>query len=124
MHTHSHYSSSQSRQVAHRSLYETIRQLEARHVNVPQSMRQKFVLIHSYMLTKSLVRRGDHEGAARMLIRVAKNVSEFPNHIVPILTSTVIECQRAGLKKSAFEASQATIQLLFLFYSHVKFMFA
>lgn len=27
----------------------------------------------------------------------------FPKHVVPILTSTVIECQRAGLKKTAFE---------------------
>lgn len=49
------------------------------------------------------VQQGDHTGAARMLIRVAKNISKFPSHIVPILTSTVIECQRAGLKRSAFE---------------------
>lgn len=27
----------------------------------------------------------------------------FPKHVVPILTSTVIECQRAGLKQRAFE---------------------
>lgn len=27
----------------------------------------------------------------------------FPKHVVPILTSTVIECQRAGLKKTALE---------------------
>lgn len=37
-----------------------------------------------------------------MLIRVANNISKFPCHIVPILTSTVIECHRAGLKNSAF----------------------
>jgi hypothetical protein len=30
---------------------------------------------------------------------VAKNISKFPAHVVPILTSTVIECQRAGLKR-------------------------
>eukprot|EP00105_Crassostrea_gigas_P017572 XP_011435397.1 PREDICTED: WD repeat-containing protein 19-like [Crassostrea gigas] len=39
---------------------------------------------------------------ARMLIRVANNISKFPSHIVPILTSTVIECHRAGLKNSSF----------------------
>lgn len=50
-----------------------------------------------------MVRRGDHEGAARMLLRVARNISRFPTHIVPILTSTVIECQRTGLRNSAFE---------------------
>jgi WD repeat-containing protein 19 len=38
-----------------------------------------------------------------MLIRVAKSISKFPSHVVPILTSTVIECQRAGLKRSSFE---------------------
>jgi hypothetical protein len=29
--------------------------------------------------------------------------TRFPKHVVPILTSTVIECQRAGLKRTAFE---------------------
>ena len=38
-----------------------------------------------------------------MLIRAAKNISKFPKHLVPILTSTVIECQRASLKKTSFE---------------------
>lgn len=31
------------------------------------------------------------------------SISRFPKHIVPILTSTIIECNRAGLKKTAFE---------------------
>lgn len=78
------------------------------------------------------VKRGDHLKAARMLIRVSNNISKFPTResrrepnklnmkqpkthqnghwlrlcvcadVVPILTSAVIECQRAGLKKSAF----------------------
>ena len=56
---------------------------------------------------------------ARMLIRVANNISKFPSRkfgyincldhsdmitsdIVPILTSTVIECHRSGLRDSAF----------------------
>ena len=38
-----------------------------------------------------------------MLIRVAKHISKFPSHVVPILTSTVIECQRSGLRKNAYE---------------------
>lgn len=49
------------------------------------------------------IRRGDHNGAARLLLRVVQNVSKFPAHIVQILTSTVIECQRAGLKASSYE---------------------
>ncbi|KAF5840991.1 hypothetical protein DUNSADRAFT_14848 [Dunaliella salina] len=52
---------------------------------------------------QSLVAINDHTTAARMLVRVARNISKFPKHIVPILTSTIIECNRAGLKKTAFE---------------------
>ena len=61
------------------------------------------MLLHSYVLVKRLVKLGDHMNAAHMLIRVSKSISKFPSHTVPILTSTVIECQRAGLKQSAFE---------------------
>ena len=43
------------------------------------------------------------QGAAHMLVRVARNISRFPRHVVPILTSTVVECQRANLKSTAFE---------------------
>merc|ERR1712023_241400 len=87
---------------AHSIIYETIRQLEDQKVRVQQTLRRPFVLLHSYMLVKKLVKRGDHASAARMLLRVAKNISKFPCHIVPILTRTVIECQRAGLKDSAY----------------------
>jgi WD repeat-containing protein 19 len=38
-----------------------------------------------------------------MLIRVAKNITKFPAHVVQILTSTVIECQRAKLQKTCYE---------------------
>jgi len=55
------------------------------------------------MLAKRMSSKGDHALAARMLIRIARNISQFPAHTVPILTSTVITCQRAGLKKSSFE---------------------
>jgi WD repeat-containing protein 19 len=88
---------------AHAILFETIRQLEDQRAHVPQALRRSFVLLHSYTLVKRLAKRGDHEGAARMLLRVAKSISKFPTHTVPVLTSTVIECQRAGLRNSAFE---------------------
>ncbi len=42
-------------------------------------------------------------GAPPAVSRQARNISKFPKHIVPILTSTVIECHRANLKKTAFE---------------------
>ena len=89
--------------VAHNILLETHRDLSTRGFRVPQALRSAFLLLHSYLLVKKLVKMGDHTGAARMLIRVAKNISKFPSHVVPILTSTVIECQRAKLKRSSFE---------------------
>ena len=55
------------------------------------------------MLVKPLSKLGDHMAAARMLVRVARNISKFPMHVVPIITSTVIECHRAGLRGMAFE---------------------
>ena len=37
-------------------------------------------------------------------MRVARSISQFlESHVVPILTSTVIECHRAGLRRTAFE---------------------
>ena len=37
-----------------------------------------------------------------MLLRISQNISKFPAHAVPILTSTVIECARSGLRSAAF----------------------
>eukprot|EP01041_Mallomonas_annulata_P000695 gene695-1331_t len=89
--------------LAHAVIVETVRQLEDAGVKVSLQLRSHFVLLHSYTLVKRLVKSGDHSGAARMLLRVAQSVSKFPQHVVPILTSTVIECQRAGLKASSYE---------------------
>jgi phosphate starvation-inducible membrane PsiE len=38
-----------------------------------------------------------------MLVRISANISKFPAHAVAILTSTVVECYRSGLKKVAFD---------------------
>jgi WD repeat-containing protein 19 len=88
---------------AHSILFETIKQLEEHKVRVPQSLRRPFTLLHSYVLVRSLGKRGDSHGAASMLLRVAESISKFPSHKVPILTSTVIACSKAGLKSSALE---------------------
>ena len=89
--------------VAHGVVFETIRSLEDSGIKVPLQLRQQFVLLHSYLRVKGLVKSGDHMGAAQMLLRVAQNISKFPAHTVNILTSTVVECARAGLKASAYE---------------------
>ncbi|KNE64085.1 hypothetical protein AMAG_09147 [Allomyces macrogynus ATCC 38327] len=84
-------------------LFETQRQLVAGKHHVPAQMRHMLLLLHSYILVKVLVRQDDHLGGARMLARVSRNISQFPAHVVPILTSTVLECLRSGLKGSAIE---------------------
>ena len=83
-------------------LLKMYRGLRDKHIRVPNEMYQSLMLLHSYILVRFHVKRKDHTKAARLLIRVAGSISKFPAHVVQILTSTVIECQRAGLKQSAF----------------------
>uniref|UniRef100_A0A061RSU0 Wd repeat-containing protein 19 n=2 Tax=Tetraselmis sp. GSL018 TaxID=582737 RepID=A0A061RSU0_9CHLO len=96
--------------LAHSQLFETFRELRSQKRRIPAELTRSLMLLHSYILVKTLARIGDHESAARMLIRVARNISKFPEHIVPILTSTVIECQRAGFRKTAFEYASMLVR--------------
>jgi len=95
---------------AHTTLFETHRELEARKLKVPQTLRMTFILLHSYLLVKKRIKVDDHLGASRLLQRVAKNISKFPAHTVPILTSAVIECQRGGLKNASLEYASILMQ--------------
>ncbi|KAI5082974.1 hypothetical protein GOP47_0002717 [Adiantum capillus-veneris] len=70
---------------------------------IPADILQSLMLLHSYVLGKIHIRLGDHSTGSRLLIRVARSITKFPAHIVPILTSTVIECHRTGLLSTAFE---------------------
>eukprot|EP00873_Tetraselmis_striata_P029142 jgi/Tetstr1/449406/TSEL_036501.t1 len=96
--------------VAHGQLLATYRELQRQKKRTPAELTRSLMLLHSYILVKILARSGDHQGAARMLMRVARNISKFPEHVVPILTSTVIECQRAGFKKTAFEYASMLVR--------------
>ncbi|XP_074085717.1 WD repeat-containing protein 19 [Macrotis lagotis] len=87
---------------AHDVLFSMYAELKTQKIKIPSEMATNLMILHSYILVKIHVKSGDHMKGARMLIRVANNISRFPSHIVPILTSTVIECHRAGLKNSAF----------------------
>lgn len=55
-----------------------LRELKNRHIKVPAEMENNLVILHSYLLVKNHVKRNDHLKAARMLIRVAENISKFP----------------------------------------------
>jgi len=88
---------------AHALLLKTYRDLESQKLGVPMDLWRQLMILHSYILVKRLVKNGDHTNAALMLLRVAQNIQRFPAHMVPILTSVVIECQRAGIKDQARE---------------------
>ncbi|KAJ3064062.1 WD repeat-containing protein 19 [Podochytrium sp. JEL0797] len=88
---------------AHDLLLDNFRQLRKSKAKVPADLERMLMLLHSYILVKTLIRINQHELGARMLIRVSNSISKFPTHVVPILTSTVIECHRAELKKESYE---------------------
>jgi WD repeat-containing protein 19 len=96
--------------VAHGILFAMYQDLVRERLTIPAELRRNLVLLHSYTLAKKMTAAKQHDHAARMLIRVAKSISKFPAHVVPILTSTVIECQRAGLKKDSLEYAKILLR--------------
>jgi len=86
---------------AHQLLFKTYQDMKAQKLALPHELWRRLMIIHSYIIVKRLVKAGDHMNAALMLLRVAKNIQQFPAHIVPILTSVVIECQRAKMLTEA-----------------------
>ncbi|KAK6745813.1 hypothetical protein RB195_012122 [Necator americanus] len=91
--------------VARNVLLAMYQELVAKSIRVPNEMRNSLMIIHSYLIVKGLLRRNESLKAARMLIRVMTNISRFPAHVVPILTSTVVVCSKAGLKAAAHRAA-------------------
>lgn len=87
---------------AHDVLLDTFKDIRSSSNRIPFDLNQRLMLIHSFTLAKRLVKMNDHLGAARMLIRVATNISQFPQNNVNILTSCVAECTKANLKQAAF----------------------
>merc|ERR550514_884617 len=87
---------------AHTLLFRTHQDLKEQKLALPQELWRRLMILHSYVLVKRLVKVSHHD-AALMLLRVAKNIQQFPAHVVPILTSVVIECQRANLKCSSYQ---------------------
>jgi WD repeat-containing protein 19 len=92
-----------SLKAAHSLLFDVSVALTGAGAHVPRDLARTLVLLHSYVLIKKLISSGDAEGAARVLTRVAKNVSRFSGHAPNILQSAVIQCNRGGLKKQGHE---------------------
>lgn len=64
---------------AHDVLFGMYQELVQNDIKVPHEMYSSLMLLHSYILVRLHVRRGDHMKGARMLIRVANNISKFPS---------------------------------------------
>merc|ERR1711972_1102430 len=88
---------------AHQLLFRTYQDLKSQKLALSQELWRRLMVLHSYVIVKRLVKQGDHTSAALMLLRVARNIQQFPAHVVPILTSVVIECQRAKMTAKAYQ---------------------
>lgn len=86
------------------------RVMTAKQVRVPIELLRTLELLHSYVLAKRLVKHEDHEGAARMLLRCVDDLSRFKANSVALLTTTVVESHRAGLKKAAYDYSMMLME--------------
>lgn len=64
---------------AHDVLFGMYQELKQNDIKVPREMQYNLMLLHSYILVRLHVRRGDHLKGARLLIRVANNISSFPS---------------------------------------------
>lgn len=76
---------------AHDLLFSMYQELKRNNIKIPLEMQNNLMLLHSYILVRIHVKRGDHLKGARMLIRVANNISKFPSrkylmysHSVPL----------------------------------------
>ncbi|KAF6022231.1 WDR19 [Bugula neritina] len=64
---------------AHDVLFNMYEELRKEGIKVPVDMQNNLMILHSYMLVKQHARKGQHLIAARLLIRVANNISKFPS---------------------------------------------
>lgn len=64
---------------AHDVLFSMYQELRRNKIKIPSEMQADLTLLHSYILVRLHVRHEDHMKGARMLIRVANNISKFPS---------------------------------------------
>ncbi|KRY14682.1 WD repeat-containing protein 19 [Trichinella patagoniensis] len=84
-------------------LFKLHQSLIQKHLPISLEMKTTLMLLHSYLLVKSAVRRKFHPLAARLLIRIAENINDFAMHAVQIYTLTAIECWYSGMKSTAYK---------------------
>jgi len=89
-------------------LFDIVIQLKKHNVVVSSEMRTNLMILHSYLLIKQ-VRDRNKIHSALLLRRVSRFISKFPAHAPTILTNTVAECSRVGMKRSAFECARKLV---------------
>lgn len=55
------------------------KELLSQNITIPLEMERSLQLLHSYVIVRMHIRRGQHLNAARLLIRVAESISKFPS---------------------------------------------
>lgn len=65
--------------VAHDMLFTMYQELKGNNLTIPAEMKASLALLHSYILVRLHLKRGDHLKCANMLVRVAENISLFPS---------------------------------------------
>ena len=95
---------------AHALLAEAIRGLANRGVHVPRSLQDDFVMLHSYVLAKTMMRAKRYLLAAKLLERCAHRLSRFPTEATQILTTCALTFQRAGANADALRWAKALFQ--------------
>lgn len=64
---------------AHDLLFTMYQELKHNGLTIPKDMYDNLMLLHSYILVRLHVGRNDHLRAARLLIRVANDITKFPS---------------------------------------------
>lgn len=95
---------------AHKFLFDTINTIESSNEKVPMELNQKFALIHSYIIVRNVIKNNDHITAARIMIRICKNISMFNSVASNVLTTTIVECTKAKFKAEAFKWAMIAIK--------------
>jgi WD repeat-containing protein 19 len=87
---------------AHEIMLDTYKDIREGGQRLPYELITRLVYLHSYALAKKKVKMGDHLAAARLLSRVCENISQFPQNMTNIMTTTIGECSQSGLKQEAY----------------------
>lgn len=64
---------------AHDLLFSMYQELRRNNLTVASDMKNSLNLLHRYILVRIHVKRSDHLMAAKLLVEVAKNISQFPS---------------------------------------------